>query len=215
LSSTVAGRDTPSTLESILKQLVTINERLGRLEDAQAQRPATSSNASLVQIHHPAAIMPAVPPPATASALVGCLLNWYTNYIWQRVKGKQEQNKRAEAKAIMNIMVMLCHKTVSIPPDPTCSDTAFVAAYRSWKSSLWTLGEAMDNAVNNRIHSIDNKKPTRKAPSLHMRWKQLKTLHPDAVSGLGTQYLRMKTNGQIIDACTPVTRLWDAKEMSY
>ncbi|KAG3107954.1 hypothetical protein PI125_g12250 [Phytophthora idaei] len=162
LSSAVAGRDTllSSTLENILNQLMAINERLRRLEDVQAQRLASAPNLSLVHTHQPAAVAPAVPPPATASTLAGCLLNWYTNHIWQTVNGKKEQNKRTEAKAAVNIMMILCQKAFKISQEPSCSDAADVAPYRSWKDSLWTLAVAMDNAANERLYSFDNKKPT-------------------------------------------------------
>ncbi|KAG4055463.1 hypothetical protein PC123_g9455 [Phytophthora cactorum] len=127
-----------------------INEGLGRLDDVQAQWLANAPNLSLVQTHQPAAVAPAVSPPTTASTLAGCLLNWYTNHIWQTVKGKKEPNKRAEANVA----------------EHSCSDAADVAAYRRWKDSLWTLAVAMDNTANARLHSFDNKKPTRKAVSL-------------------------------------------------
>ncbi|KAG2909492.1 hypothetical protein PC114_g10113 [Phytophthora cactorum] len=105
LSSAVAGRDTlfSSTLKNILSQLMVINEGLGRLDDVQAQWLANAPNLSLVQTHQPAAVAPAVSPPTTASTLAGCLLNWYTNHIWQTVKGKKEPNKRAEANVAVNI----------------------------------------------------------------------------------------------------------------
>ncbi|KAG2777997.1 hypothetical protein Pcac1_g11720 [Phytophthora cactorum] len=80
-----------------------INEGLGRLDDVQAQWLANAPNLSLVQTHQPAAVAPAVSPPTTASTLAGCLLNWYTNHIWQTVKGKKEPNKRAEANVAVNI----------------------------------------------------------------------------------------------------------------
>ncbi|KAG2760253.1 hypothetical protein PC129_g8148 [Phytophthora cactorum] len=191
-----------------------INERLGRLEDVQAQRHAIAPNLSLVQTHQPAAVAPAAPPPATASTLAGCLLNWYTNHISQTVEGKKEQNKRAEAKAAVNTMMILYQKAFKITQEPSCSDAAGVTTYRSWKDSLWIPAVMMDSAANECVHSFDNRKSTRKTTSLRKRWKQLKTSHPDAVSSLTAQFLRMKANEQIIDGCTPATHLWDAKDMS-
>ncbi|KAG2787434.1 hypothetical protein PC129_g5375 [Phytophthora cactorum] len=111
-------------------------------------------------------------------------------------------------------MMILYQKAFKITQELLCSDAADVVAYQSWKDSLWTLAVAMDNAANKRLHLFDNKKPTRKAASLRKRWKQLKKSHPDAVSSLTTQFLRMKASGQIIDGCTPATHLWDAKDMT-
>ncbi|KAG4052453.1 hypothetical protein PC123_g12368 [Phytophthora cactorum] len=101
LSSAVTGHDTllSSTLENILSQLMAINDRLGRLEDVQAQRLDIAPCLSLVQTHQPAAVAPAVPPPATASTLAGCLLNWYTNHIWQTVKRKKKQKQASRDKS--------------------------------------------------------------------------------------------------------------------
>ncbi|KAG2787544.1 hypothetical protein PC116_g10784 [Phytophthora cactorum] len=176
-----------------LGQLMAINERLGRLEYVQAQRLAIAPSLSLVQTHQPAAVTPAVSSPATASTLAGCLLNWYTNNIWQTVKGKKEQNKRAEAKPAVNIMMILYQRAFKITQEPSL---------------------AMDNAANRRLHSFDNKNPTRKAASLGTRCQQLKASRPDAVSSLTAQFLCMKANGQIIDGCTAATHLWDAKDMT-
>ncbi|POM65822.1 Hypothetical protein PHPALM_18407 [Phytophthora palmivora] len=50
-----------------------------------------------------------LPAPATASTLAVCVLNWYTNQIWETVKSKEEQNKTANAKAAVNIMLNLVH----------------------------------------------------------------------------------------------------------
>ncbi|KAE9066940.1 hypothetical protein PF005_g27682 [Phytophthora fragariae] len=135
-------------------------------------------------------------------------------HIWQTVKGKKEQNKRAEAKAAVNIMMILYQKPIAIPQEPSRCDVADAATYQTWKDSIWTLAVAMDSAVNERLHAFDKKKPTRKAASLRKRWKLLKTAHPEAVGSLIAQFPRMKANGQIIDACTPTTHLWDASDMS-
>ncbi|KAG4052450.1 hypothetical protein PC123_g12367 [Phytophthora cactorum] len=60
----------------------------------------------------------------------------------------------------------------------------------------------MDNAANERLHSFDNKKPTRKAASLRKRWKQLKSrnlkqsahsLPVPAHEGKQTDYRRLNT----------------------
>ncbi|KAE9138702.1 hypothetical protein PF007_g1278 [Phytophthora fragariae] len=219
VGSVAAGRETllSSTLENMLTQLVSINESLGRLEDAHVQLSAFTSHDQPVQAQLSrlsTAAEPLIPPPVTATTLAGCLLNWYTNHICQTVKGKKEQNKRAEAKAAVNIMMILYQKPIAIPQEPSRCDVADAATYQTWKDSIWTLAVAMDSAVSERLHAFDKKKPTRKAASLRKRWKLLKTAHPEAVGSFIAQFLRMKANGQIIDACTPATHLWDASDMS-
>ncbi|KAE8954867.1 hypothetical protein PR002_g31969 [Phytophthora rubi] len=182
----------------MLTQLASINERLGRLEDDHVKLSAFTSHDQPVQAQLSrlsTAAEPLIPPPATATTLAGCLLNWYTNHIWQTVKGKKEQNKRAEAKAAVNIMMILYQKPIAIPQEPSRCDVADAATYQTWKDSIWTLAVAMDSAVNERLHAFDKKKPTRKAASLRKRWKLLKTAHPEAVGSLIAQFLRMKANG--------------------
>ncbi|KAG3087136.1 hypothetical protein PI125_g18741 [Phytophthora idaei] len=86
-----------------------------------------------------------------------------------------------------------------MPQKPSRSDAAGMTAYRSLKYSLWTLAIAMDNAVNERLHSFDKTTPTRKSAELRQQWKQLKTSHHAEVSSLTAQFLCMMTNEQIID----------------
>ncbi|EGZ11877.1 hypothetical protein PHYSODRAFT_517852, partial [Phytophthora sojae] len=139
------------------------------------------------------------------------LLNWYTNHIWETVKGKKEQNKRAEAKAASNIMAILYQVPFQIPKQPSRSD---VAAYQHWKDEIWTLALAMDSTVNARLHSFDQKKPTHKASSLRERWRQLRTSHPDAYRTLGAQYLALKASGTVVDTCTPASHQWGASDLA-
>ncbi|KAE9288970.1 hypothetical protein PR003_g25673 [Phytophthora rubi] len=206
LGNAVAGGDSllSSTLENMLAQLVSINERLGRLEDAHAKlspciddanQPAEgSAPTGTIELTAPA--------PATASTLAGSMLNWYTNHIWETVKGKKEQNQRAEAKAVVNIMSILYQAPYQISQEPSRSDPA---AYQRWKDNLWTLALAMDSAVNERLHSFDHKKHTRKASSLRKRWRLLRTSHPEAYRTFGSQFLALKASGAIVDACTPMS----------
>ncbi|EGZ30786.1 hypothetical protein PHYSODRAFT_416066, partial [Phytophthora sojae] len=186
----------------MLTQLVSINERLGRLEDVHTRLPLCSVDAPppAASASFTTAVELSAPAPATASMLTGSLLNWYTNHIWETVKGKKEQNKRAEAKAAINIMAILYQAPFQIPKQPSRSD---VAAYQHWKDDIWTLALAMAFTVNARLHSFDQKKPTRKASSLRKRWRQLRTSHPDAY-----RTLALKANGAVVDACTPASHQW-------
>ncbi|KAE9292409.1 hypothetical protein PF008_g25076 [Phytophthora fragariae] len=65
----------------------------------------------------------------------------------------------------------------------------------------------MDSAVNERLHSFDHKKHTRKASSLRKRWRLLRTSHPEAYRTFGSQFLALKASGAIVDACTPMSHL--------
>ncbi|POM78282.1 Hypothetical protein PHPALM_4204 [Phytophthora palmivora] len=149
-----------------------MDDIIGKIEDTQTQLLArvtnteTSSSTSVVEGTTPLL--------ATASALAGSLFNWYTNHIWETVKGKKEQNKRAEVKAAINY----------------------------WKDALWTLALAMDTAANERLHSFDHKKTMRKASSLRKRWRRLRTSHPDAYRSLDAHYLALRSSGFIVDDCT-------------
>ncbi|KAK1928570.1 hypothetical protein P3T76_015934 [Phytophthora citrophthora] len=222
IGNAVAGGDTllASTLENVLNQLVLVNEKLGRLEDTYrqliAQPPFETPQRLLAQVHPRVAAAgtpPDTPAIAMTSTLAGCLLNWYTNHIWETVKGKKEQNKRADSKAAINIMLILYQKPLEIPAEPVRSHSDGETSYQQWKNALWTLAVAMDAAVNECLYALDQRKPTRKAASLRKRWKALKLTNPDAVQAIVAQFLQMKANGQVIDACTPETHLWKAKDL--
>ncbi|POM73864.1 LOW QUALITY PROTEIN: Hypothetical protein PHPALM_9245 [Phytophthora palmivora] len=171
-----------------------MNDIIGKIEDTQTQLLArvtnteTSSSTSVVEGTTPLL--------ATASALAGSLFNWYTNHIWETVKGKKEQNKRAEVKAAINIMIVLYQKPFIIPY------RADTGVYQHWKDALWTLALAMDTAANERLHSFDHKKTMRKASSLRKRWRRLRTSHPDAYRSLDAHYLALRSSGFIVDDCT-------------
>jgi hypothetical protein len=51
-------------------------------------------------------------------------LNWFTNIIWETLKGKREENKRVEAKAAINILLVLCHTPRTITEPPPRNDAA-------------------------------------------------------------------------------------------
>eukprot|EP00644_Phytophthora_capsici_P019618 jgi/Phyca11/133518/e_gw1.536.3.1 len=158
----------------------------------------------------PTAVGVAVPASASTSTLAGCLSNWYTNHIWQTVQGMKEQNQRAEAKAAVNIMMVLYQKPFQVPEEPPRTD---VAAFKAWKHEVWELAIKLDTAANQRLHAFDKKKPTRKASSLRKRWRLLHTSHPEAYRSLGAQYLALKSSGSIVDACTPPSHLWAAVDL--
>ncbi|POM61716.1 LOW QUALITY PROTEIN: hypothetical protein PHPALM_29234 [Phytophthora palmivora] len=187
-----------STLENVLTQLVSINDRLGKIEDTQTQLLAritnTETSSSCRAVSAAAVAEGTTPLLATASTLAGSLFNWYTNHIWETVKGKKDQNKRTDVKAAINIMIVLYQKPFIIPQEPRRADTG---AYQHWKDSLWTLALSMDTAANERLHSFDHKKTTRKASSLRKRWRLLRTSHPDAYRSLGAQYLALRSSGSI------------------
>ncbi|POM67940.1 Hypothetical protein PHPALM_15960 [Phytophthora palmivora] len=145
VSTAVAGGDSllASTMENILKQLVQINGRLARLPSVN------------------------LPAPATASTLAGCVLNWYANKIWEIVKGKKEQNKRADAKAAVNIMLVLYQSPCAINQPPSTSNAS---EYQAWKHTLWDLAQPLERIANDRLHEPDGKKSTTKASSLRKRW---------------------------------------------
>ncbi|POM77594.1 Hypothetical protein PHPALM_5000, partial [Phytophthora palmivora] len=132
----------------------------------------------------------------------------HTIHIWETVKGKNEQNKRAEVKAAINIMIVLYQKPFAIPQEPRRADTG---AYQYWKDSLWALALSMDTAANERLHSFDHKKTTRKASSLRKLWRRLRTSHPDAYRSLGAQYLALRSSGSIVDDCTPASHQWTSQ----
>ncbi|EGZ15011.1 hypothetical protein PHYSODRAFT_409740, partial [Phytophthora sojae] len=142
------------------------------------------------------------PAPATASTLAGCTLNWYIHQIWESVKGKKEQNKQADAKAAVNIMLVLYQTpcTTLKPPHRSNGD-----AYQTWKHDLWELALLLDRTANDRFSSFDGKKPTTKASSLLKRWRALRASHPEAYKALGAQYLALKASGSISDEYTPAT----------
>lgn len=85
-SNAVAGNDTllSSTLNNMLAQLVNISERLGRLEDSQAQMQSQALGSTQTQQQSPqlpTAVEVVVPASASASTLAGCLLIWYTEAV--------------------------------------------------------------------------------------------------------------------------------------
>ncbi|EGZ16330.1 hypothetical protein PHYSODRAFT_249732 [Phytophthora sojae] len=90
LGNAAAGGDSllSSTLENMLTQLVSINERLGRLEDAHTRLPLGSGDAPppAASASFTTAVELSAPSPTTASTLEGSLLNGYTNHIWESVK---------------------------------------------------------------------------------------------------------------------------------
>ncbi|ETP51430.1 hypothetical protein F442_03435, partial [Phytophthora nicotianae P10297] len=139
------------------------------------------------------------PAPAISSTLAGSFLNWYPNSIWETVKGKKEQNRRADAKTAINIMFVLYQQPCKILEKPSLTNQN---AYQSLKYDVWTLGTAMKKAANDRLHTFDNKNATPKASSLRKCWHSLRSSHPDAYRALGAQFLALKRSGQIVDACT-------------
>ncbi|POM63885.1 LOW QUALITY PROTEIN: Hypothetical protein PHPALM_20659 [Phytophthora palmivora] len=74
-----------------------------------------------------------LPAPATASTLAECVLNWYTNQIWETVKSKEEQNKTANAKAAVNIMLVLYQSPCTINQPLSTSNAS---GYQAWKHTL-------------------------------------------------------------------------------
>ncbi|EGZ26779.1 hypothetical protein PHYSODRAFT_470952 [Phytophthora sojae] len=204
----------------MLGQLTAISDRLGRLEDAHAAllaRTPSLEPANPVQVEAlagasvEAPLFAAAPAQATATTLAGCLLTWYVEHIWQTVKGKREQNKRAEAKAAVNIMMVLYQASFEVPAEPSRNDST---AYQAWKHLVWELALKMDNTANQRLHTFDQKKPTRKASSLRKRWRQLRTSHPDAYRTLGAQFLALKNSGAVTDACTPASHQWGESDLA-
>jgi hypothetical protein len=212
----VAGRDTllSSTLQHVLSQLVSINERLARIEDVQARlcthAPRTDQAFGSLD-PAPAAESIVVPAPATSSTLAGCLLNWYTSRIWNTVRGKKEQNKRADTKAAVNILMVLYQAPFTVPAEPPRSDSI---AYEAWKQSILELALKMDRTANERLHSFDHKNTTRKASSMRECWRQLQVSHPEAQQALAANFLALKGNGAVVDSCTPLSHLWGASELS-
>ncbi|POM81293.1 Hypothetical protein PHPALM_758 [Phytophthora palmivora] len=212
LGFVVAGEDsllTP-TLENELAQLVSINDRLGKIEHTQTQLLARITNTEISSscraVSATAVVESTTPLLATTSTLAGFLFNWYTNHIWETVKGNKEQNKRAEVKAAINIMI----KPFTIPQEPSRADAG---AYHT-KDALWTLALSMDTAANERFHSFDHNKTTRKDSSLRKRWRQLCTSHPDAYRSLGAQYLALRSSGSIVDDCTPASHQWTSFDLA-
>ncbi|KAE8911164.1 hypothetical protein PF003_g4644 [Phytophthora fragariae] len=211
VSSAATGGDSllASTLENILKQLAQINARQARLEDTAHKSPVTASETSTFGVSEVPLL--SVPAPATASTLAGCVLNWFTNNIWETVKGKREQNKRAEAKAAINIMLVLYQTPCTITKPPPRADAA---EYQVWKKTLWDLSLALDRTANARLRSINGRKSSTMASSLRKRWRELRASHPAAYQSLGTQFLSLKAIGAILDLCTPPSHQWSVSELA-
>ncbi|OWZ17387.1 hypothetical protein PHMEG_0008672 [Phytophthora megakarya] len=194
----------------MLNQLTSIGERLARLEDAHASlvAPRCAADPSISTTDAP--LFAATPAQATATTLAGCLLNWYVSHIWQTVKGKREQNKRAEVKVAVNIMMVLYQMSFKVVAEPSKSDDI---AYQAWKNEQWELAVNMDAAANERPSKFDHKKPTRKPSSLRKRWRMLRTSHSDAYRSLGAPFLALPSCGCTIDPCTPRSHLWTASDL--
>ncbi|KAG2792381.1 hypothetical protein PC116_g28153 [Phytophthora cactorum] len=180
----------------MLGQLTAISDRLARLEDAQSallnrtagsDQPNPTPAESLAASVGTAPLSAAAPAQATATTLAGCLLTWYVDHIWQTAKGKREQNKRAEAKVAVTIMMVLYQEPYQVPAEPPRADAT---AYQASKHLVWELALQMDTKANQRRHVFDKKKPTRKASFLRKRWRQLRSSHPDAYRSLGAQFVR-------------------------
>ncbi|OWZ16520.1 hypothetical protein PHMEG_0009677 [Phytophthora megakarya] len=157
LSGAAAGGDSvlASTLENMFAPLPTINDRIARVEDiVGASAGLTTGHAeplSAVQVAQASLVSSStVVAPAAGSTLAGCFLNWYMHRIWETVSGKKEQNKRADAKAAVNITKELYRTPCEIPPQPDRSDKA---AHATWKHELWTLAFATDNITNERLNA--------------------------------------------------------------
>ncbi|OWZ03548.1 hypothetical protein PHMEG_00024702, partial [Phytophthora megakarya] len=190
----------------MINQLTSVGERLARLEDADASLAASAQRTEDPSIPTTdAPLFAATPAQALATTLAGCLLNWYVSHIWQTVKGKREQNKRAEVKAAVNIVMVLYQMSFKVVAEPSKSDDI---AYQSWKNALWELTVNMDTAANERLSKFDHKKLIWKPSSLRKRWRMLRTSHPDAYRSLGVQFLALQSRGCIIDACTSRSHLW-------
>ncbi|OWZ07216.1 hypothetical protein PHMEG_00020416 [Phytophthora megakarya] len=92
------------TLENTFAQLTTINARIARVEDIVGTSAGltTGRAETLFAVQAaPASLISssAVVAPAAASTLL--------HRIWETVPGNKEQNKRADAKAAVNIMKVL------------------------------------------------------------------------------------------------------------
>ncbi|KAG3111208.1 hypothetical protein PI124_g9701 [Phytophthora idaei] len=72
----------------------------------------------------------------------------------------------------------------------------------------------MDSTANTRLHTFDQKKPTRKVSSLRKRWRQLRKSNPDAYRSVAAQSLALKSGGSVVDACTPESHLWTAADLA-
>ncbi|POM80484.1 LOW QUALITY PROTEIN: Hypothetical protein PHPALM_1675 [Phytophthora palmivora] len=171
VSTAVAGGDSllASTMESILKQLVQINDRLARVESTLPTSDSATSDLRHAEFEATGIELPSVnlPAPATASTLAGCVWNWYTNKIWETVKDKKGQNNRADAKAAVNIMLILYQSPCAINQPPSTSNAS---EYQAWKHTLWDLAQSLERTANERLHALDGKKSTTKASSLRKRW---------------------------------------------
>ncbi|KAG2775636.1 hypothetical protein PC129_g4098 [Phytophthora cactorum] len=167
-----------STLESMLAQLLSTSERLGRIEDVQAKLPILPPRDEIAheRLSQPSMeVESVVPPPAIATKLARCYLNWYTNHIWQAAKGKKVHNQRAEANAAVNIMMVLYQQPFEVPDEPSRADST---AYQDWMRLIWEL--SLNATANQRLHTFDIKQPTRKVSYLRKRWRQLRASNPDA-----------------------------------
>ncbi|KAE9353601.1 hypothetical protein PF008_g4916 [Phytophthora fragariae] len=183
-------------MENILKQLVQINERLARLEDTQPTSAVATADVETTVYSTAAEAAP--PALATASTLAGCALNWYTNKIWETVKGKKDQNKRADAqaavtqhkradaKAAVSIMLVMYQAPCTITESPPRSNGD---AYQAWKHDLWELSLALDRTASERLRGYDGKKPTTKASSLRKRWRALRVSHLAAYTPVSHQWI--------------------------
>ncbi|POM61601.1 hypothetical protein PHPALM_29361 [Phytophthora palmivora] len=144
---------------------VQINDRLARVESTLPTPDSATFDLRHAEFEATGMELPSVnlPAPATASTLAGCVWIWYTNKIWETVKDKKEQNKRADAKAAVNIMLILYQSPCAINQPPSTSNAS---EYQAWKHTLWDLAQSLERTANERLHALDGKKSTTKASSL-------------------------------------------------
>ncbi|GMF39850.1 unnamed protein product [Phytophthora fragariaefolia] len=148
----------------------TVGDLQQRLSGAIPHAPVDDTAAGRSAAPDPAFIdnaFDASPPaPASASTLAGYVLNWYTNRIWETGKGKHEQNKRADAKAAVNIMLVLYQAPCLTRAPQQRSD---VRAYQTGKHNIWEFAVALERTANEHLHATDGRKPSTKAFSLRKR----------------------------------------------
>ncbi|GMF47362.1 unnamed protein product [Phytophthora fragariaefolia] len=94
---------------------------------------------------------------APTFTFAGRFLNLFTNKIWETVKGKREQNKGADVKAAINIMLVLYQAPCSIFAPPLKADTH---AQQTWEDNLWKLALALEQTANACLHAINSRKPS-------------------------------------------------------
>ncbi|GAB9476842.1 hypothetical protein Gpo141_00013900 [Globisporangium polare] len=197
-----------SSIERTLSKLTLVQERQNALFNTREKDTRDQAEEQIVLARQ----LPAIPPDITpeASTLAGCVMNWFTYELWHAADSKKQQFLRADLKACVNIMLILGGTALHVPARPFGNATI---AHELWKQTVWTLAENLDRATNDKLHAIDGKRRTKTAGSLRKRWSRLRASSRTEYDVLCSNFLALKSAGQIADDCTPPSHRWTARDL--